>query len=547
MTVKRQLHNELFFARHLCRRARKNAAQNRSVLDVHEDSLERNIACAASTEANCGKEPLCSGLVNFDKMHGLGNDFVMIEASQLTNVEDIPSFCRAISHRKFGVGCDLVTIYKYDAKSATVDASFFNSDGSEAEICGNAARCLGLLMHQRDVGSTSVTLAPIVSAKFATNSATTNKTYQISIDAKNNVSVNFGKPTATVLSRRVSNQMNLSLIDDFHVDDTLWKSLEELGVYHISCLSVGNPHLIFFLKQMPSLDQAQYLGARFESDSLFPNKTNVSFAKVISENEIDLTVFERTDGLTLACGSGAMATAFAAYQRNFLKSNSITVNQRGGTLLMTINDDGTCIQTGRATHVFSGTNVSLDPFTASLPSERYADTIFNAEAESTKISESSVTLSASPSASSKAVNAHDAIIYTDGACSGNPGPGGWGALILSGDKRKELCGSEADTTNNRMEMMAAICALEYLKSPCKIDLYTDSTYVKNGITKWITNWQRKNWINSEGNPVKNKDLWLRLLEATKRHKISWHWVEGHAGNKYNEIVDKLARSQCKIR
>ncbi|GHU12625.1 hypothetical protein FACS189449_06640 [Alphaproteobacteria bacterium] len=507
--------------------------------------------------------------INFDKMQALGNDFVMIEASQLTDVDDIPDFCRTISRRKFGIGCDLVTIYKYDAKSVTVEASFFNADGSEAEICGNAARCLGLLLkmrYQRDVGSiillrTSETYARCncdvnaASAKVNAYDATTNdKTYQISIDTQNNVSMNFGKPTTTVLARPVSNQMNLSLIDDFHVDGTLWNSLEELGVYHVSCLSVGNPHLIFFLEHMPSLDQAQYLGARFEADSLFPHKTNVSFAKVQrdirSDNDktcvlqaldkgvacIDLTVFERADGLTLSCGSGAMATAFAAYKNGFLQLNQIIVNQRGGTLLVAIDDDGNCIQTGSATHVFSG-NMILDSFTASPPVVLCARCTCDVKAESTKIRESSVTL---------AENANDAIIYTDGACSGNPGPGGWGAVILFGGKqKKELCGSEADTTNNRMEMMAAICALEYLKSPRSINLYTDSTYVKNGITKWISSWKKKNWTNSEGKPVKNKDLWLRLLEATKPHKISWHWVEGHAGNKYNEIADKLARSQCK--
>ncbi|GHT91661.1 hypothetical protein FACS1894122_04420 [Alphaproteobacteria bacterium] len=490
--------------------------------------------------------------VNFDKMHGLGNDFVMIEASQLADVDDIPDFCRIISHRKFGVGCDLVTIYKYDAKSATVEASFFNADGSEAEICGNAARCLGLLINQRDVGATSVTLAPIVSAKFATSNATTDKTYVLQVlpSEERLVSVKFGKPTATVLSRRVLNQMNLSLIDDFRMGDALWSSLEELGVYHVSCLSVGNPHLIFFLKQMPSLALAHYLGARFESDALFPHKTNVSFAKITSDQRdvgsnnvcIDLIVFERADGLTLACGSGALATAFVAHQRKFLKTNTITVKQRGGTLLITIDDDGNCTQTGAATHVFSGsmTNVTLEPSIASLPSETYASAIFNAEAESTKISESSVTLAENGSSVTLA-------IYTDGACCGNPGPGGWGAVILFGNKQKELCGSDPDTTNNRMEMMAAICALEYLKSPYSVDLYTDSTYVKEGITKWISGWQKRNWVNSEGNPVKNKDLWLRLLEATKRHKISWHWVRGHAGNKYNEIVDKLAKSQCRVK
>lgn len=128
-------------------------------------------------------------------------------------------------------------------------------------------------------------------------------------------------------------------------------------------------------------------------------------------------------------------------------------------------------------------------------------------------------------------------IYTDGACSGNPGPGGWGAILVYGDVEKEIFGHDADTTNNRMELMAAISALETLKSPCEIDLYTDSSYVKDGITKWIHNWKKKNWKN-----VKNPDLWQRLEAATLRHKIRWHWVRGHDGHEMNERADRLAVS-----
>lgn len=135
-------------------------------------------------------------------------------------------------------------------------------------------------------------------------------------------------------------------------------------------------------------------------------------------------------------------------------------------------------------------------------------------------------------------------IYTDGACSGNPGPGGWGAIIVYRTVERELCGGEADTTNNRMELLAAISALEQIKEPCKINLYTDSKYVKGGITEWIKKWLKNNWKNSSNTTVKNKELWMRLLEATKIHDITWHWIEGHAGHKYNERADKLARSQC---
>ena len=133
------------------------------------------------------------------------------------------------------------------------------------------------------------------------------------------------------------------------------------------------------------------------------------------------------------------------------------------------------------------------------------------------------------------------VIYTDGACSGNPGPGGWGAVLLSGSNRKEICGGEAGTTNNRMELMAAIQALEALKKPCKVELHTDSTYVMKGISEWIHNWKRRGWRTADGKPVKNDDLWRRLDEARSRHDVSWRWVKGHAGHELNERADELAR------
>lgn len=132
-------------------------------------------------------------------------------------------------------------------------------------------------------------------------------------------------------------------------------------------------------------------------------------------------------------------------------------------------------------------------------------------------------------------------IHTDGACSGNPGPGGWGALLLYGKTEKELSGGESLTTNNRMELMAAICASESLKKPCRIALYTDSQYVQKGITEWLPGWIRKGWKNSKGEPVKNQDLWQRLQEASSPHRIEWKWVKGHAGHAENERVDALAR------
>lgn len=131
-------------------------------------------------------------------------------------------------------------------------------------------------------------------------------------------------------------------------------------------------------------------------------------------------------------------------------------------------------------------------------------------------------------------------IFTDGACKGNPGPGGWGALLRLGDKEKALSGGEPHTTNNRMEMMAAIRALEALKRPCTVDLHTDSTYVRDGITKWIFGWKRNGWRTAAKKPVANAELWQELERAAARHEVTWHWVKGHAGHEGNERADQLA-------
>ncbi len=133
-------------------------------------------------------------------------------------------------------------------------------------------------------------------------------------------------------------------------------------------------------------------------------------------------------------------------------------------------------------------------------------------------------------------------IFTDGACSGNPGPGGWGAVLRYGGVEKELSGGAAQTTNNRMEMMAAIAALEALTRPSKVRLHTDSKYLMNGITIWIDNWKRRGWRTADKKPVKNVDLWQRLESAIAPHQVSWLWVKGHAGNPENERADALARS-----
>ena len=134
------------------------------------------------------------------------------------------------------------------------------------------------------------------------------------------------------------------------------------------------------------------------------------------------------------------------------------------------------------------------------------------------------------------------VIYTDGACSGNPGPGGWGSVMLYNGHRRELSGGESETTNNRMEMMAVIVSLETLKRPCEILLHTDSTYVMKGMTEWLEGWKARNWKTAAKKPVKNVDLWQRLDDAIARHRVDWKWVKGHSGVPENERADELARN-----
>lgn len=133
------------------------------------------------------------------------------------------------------------------------------------------------------------------------------------------------------------------------------------------------------------------------------------------------------------------------------------------------------------------------------------------------------------------------VVYTDGACSGNPGPGGWGSVLLYKGHRKELSGGEKETTNNRMELMAVICALEGLSRDCPVLIHTDSTYVMKGMTEWLPSWKARNWKTASKQPVKNVDLWQRLEEAVERHRVEWKWVKGHSGVPENERADELAR------
>lgn len=138
----------------------------------------------------------------------------------------------------------------------------------------------------------------------------------------------------------------------------------------------------------------------------------------------------------------------------------------------------------------------------------------------------------------------EVTIYTDGACSGNPGPGGWGAVLIYGEREKDVYGGEPATTNNRMELMAAIQALNALTKPCRVILHTDSQYVRQGITSWMAGWKRNGWKTSAKEPVKNEDLWRALDEARARHQVDWRWVKGHAGDPMNERADALARRGC---
>lgn len=444
-------------------------------------------------------------LIKFCKMQSLGNDFVMIDMRQFSDTEDAFSyissqkFIQKISDRHFGIGCDLVVLYEVfdnDQDSISVRVRFFNPDGSEAEICGNATRCIGLLFYLRNGAKKCTMLAG-------------EKTFKISLkdSLKKEVSVIWDCG---------------STVSEFPMQTNFLSKDAFLPLQKVFQVNVGNPHLVLFLENMPSLSVLEKVGSELEKISSSQG-TNVGFVSYTNENHLNLLVFERGAGLTLSCGSGAMAAAIAAQKSGMTKSKSISVHQRGGDLQVNLLPDGHCEQIGTADFIFSGD--------IEIPCDN------NKRASIQNCSKDRI------------ISADKCVIYTDGACSGNPGPGGWGILIFTDPGNLsfgtfEFCGGEKNTTNNRMELLAVINALKFVVDSAAIELYTDSQYVKNGITTWIKNWVRNGWLSSDKKPVKNQDLWKLLQQLTQSRKglIEWKWVRGHNGNTFNERVDQLARN-----
>ncbi|MBR1733881.1 MAG: ribonuclease HI [Alphaproteobacteria bacterium] len=434
-------------------------------------------------------------LIHFYKMQSLGNDFVIIEQNQqLNNTAFNTEFFKKISNRNYGIGCDLIAIYKINKienNTAFVYASFFNSDGSQAEICGNATRCIGLLMQR--IKNCSQTIIQVDNSEYKVHikNATTYLTWS----------------TKTKISK-----FDLSVIKEITNTNNI------VDAYKVS---VGNPHLVLFVKTMPTLEEIKNTGEIIEKHSVFPNRTNVEFAVLRQDNSIDLRVFERGVGLTLGCGSGAMATAVSTKKFKISENvDHISIHQLGGNIEIKFLTDETFIQKAKAEYIFSG-DIEID--------ELYFSSALMKETEQQNCNK----------------NSSKITIYTDGACSGNPGPGGWGAILISNDNKiSELSGNEVNTTNNKMELTAVIKALESVSSEQEIEIFTESQYVKEGITNWIKKWVKNNWKNSEKKEVKNKELWEQLLKLSANRKITWKWVRGHNGDTFNEKVDALARNEC---
>lgn len=274
-------------------------------------------------------------LVSFDKMQGLGNDFVFIEETQLHGRKFSPEEFRFICDRKLGVGCDTVILYRLESNS--VNTKFFNSDGSEAEICGNACRCFGILLSKQ-----------LNWNHFNIKSA--DKDYQVDVCGEK-VCVNMGAPSFALEKVGISDER----IDPMNILSDLDFGEDEQKLFADACaVSVGNPHLILLCKKELSENIIEKIGARLKSYPLFANRINVSFVQILDHERIKLIVFERGVGVTLACGSGATASAFIAYKKHWVRSSNVIVEQAGGELLVNINDDGTVQQSGDARYVFKG-------------------------------------------------------------------------------------------------------------------------------------------------------------------------------------------------
>jgi diaminopimelate epimerase len=279
------------------------------------------------------KKFLAKMLIKFDKMQSLGNDFIMIDLDQFLEKPLFDSFFFSnISNRNYGVGCDLTVLYKL--RHDDVYAEFFNSDGSEAEICGNAARCLGVLMKKRN-GLSKCTLK------------TAKKDYPIS--GNSTICVKMGQPSFNLKDIGVSKSIanSSALMNELNLP-------ADIGIYHAACISVGNPHLVLFFRDLPEEKNIIALGDLLGNYSLFENRINVSFAHVVSESEIITTVYERGAGLTRACGSGACAVAAVAFAHNMVSSTDILVKQKGGALMISRDNEGNIFQSGPAFWVFSG-------------------------------------------------------------------------------------------------------------------------------------------------------------------------------------------------
>lgn len=264
--------------------------------------------------------------MRFDKMHGLGNDFVVVNFDE--NVVPKNSECiRRICNRKFGVGCDTLVLYSVDENAKLLHVEFFNADGSPAEICGNASRCLGLLMNMRKNWDSFQIVA-------------CEKNYAVTFRSEKYISVNMGRPNFTSKSLGIANEN----CDMLNVGSSI-------GMFNVdaACVSVGNPHLAIF----SPVDDMENIGSTLNNRRFFCDGINVSFAKVVDRNTINLRVFERGCGLTLACGSGACATGYLAFKKG-LTTDDIIVRQPGGDLKILIENDGSIIQTGSATYVFCG-------------------------------------------------------------------------------------------------------------------------------------------------------------------------------------------------